>query len=327
AAFGGDPAKVTIAGQSAGAGAVMALLVSPQAKGLFRGAIVQSVPGVGTNGSYGPLAAAEQQGVAAFGRLGAANLAAARALPTDKIMAGGLRGSPMGDGKLLPAGSPPLASNVPVVIGYTMDDLFGNRSGVVTAAAWKAEAADRYGDKAADFLKYYPGDTDAQATHSAHMETADRTYALKLVDWLGLRGATAPVYGYLFTHVEPGPQSGQYGAFHTSDVPYEMDTLRLSPNRTFTDVDRKLADQFSSYVANFAKTGNPNGTGLPRWEAMTAQNKAIMDLGDTVTPSRAVPDGADAIIAAGRAPGRAGAAPAGGGRGAAAPAAPAGRGG
>src|SRR6185295_16750251 len=99
-------------------------------------------------------------------------------------------------------------------------------------------------------------------------------------------------------------------AFHTSEVPYEFNTLHLSPGRTFSDVDRRLAEQLSSYVANFVKNGDPNGGRLPRWPAMTAENKALMDLGDHIAVSRAIPPGADAVIAAGKPP-----APAGRGRG------------
>lgn len=304
AAFGGDPGKVTIAGQSAGAGSVMSLLVSPAAKGLFRAAILQSTPGPGTNGNYPSLATAEQQGVAALAQMGAADIAAARALPFEKVLAAPGRAAPIADGRAIPAAPnpPPLASNVPVMIGYTLNDLFGSRSDPVTAAAWRAEAAERYGDQAAEFLRFYPGETDRQATYSAHRESADRLYGAKMVEWLDRRGATAPVFGYLFSHVEPGPQSARWGAFHTSEVPYEFDTLALSPNRAFTDVDRALAGQFSSYVANFVKTGDPNGAGLPRWAALTPQSKAIMELGDEVRLSRASPAGAEAILAAGKPP-------------------------
>jgi para-nitrobenzyl esterase len=89
-------------------------------------------------------------------------------------------------------------------------------------------------------------------------------------------------------------------------VPYEFNTLHLSPGRDFTDVDRRLADQLSSYVANFVKTGDPNGGALPKWPAMTAENKALMELGDKIGVTRAVPAGADAVIAAGKPPAPAG---------------------
>jgi para-nitrobenzyl esterase len=193
--------------------------------------------------------------------------------------------------------------------GYTLNDLFVSRA-PVTAAAWKTEVAERYGDRTDEFLKFYPGDTDDQAARSAQREAVDRGFNLKLVEWLGIRGASKPVFAYLFTHVEPGPESARYGAFHTSEVPYEFNTLHLSPGRTFTDVDRRLAEQLSSYVVNFVKNGDPNGGALPRWPAMTAENKALMDLGDRIVVSRAVPAGADAVIDAGKPP-----APAGRGRG------------
>lgn len=326
AAFGGDPAKVTLAGQSAGAMSEQALLVSPVAKGLFRGAIVQSPAAPGTNGNYTPRATAEQATVAAFGRGGIASIKDARALPATQANSAGGRGGLVADGRIVPemTGVRTLVSDVPMMIGYTLNDLFASRA-PVTGASWNAEVGERYGDRAAEFLKFYPGETDEQAARSAQRELVDRSYNLKLVDWLGTRGATKPVYAYLFTHVEPGPESARYGAFHTSDVTYAFNNLHLSPGRTFTDVDRRLADQFSSYVANFVKTGDPNGTGLPKWPAMTAENKALMDLGDRVGVTRAVPAGADAIIAAGKPPSppaRGGGAGRGSGASSAAPPAP-----
>jgi para-nitrobenzyl esterase len=312
AAFGGDPTKVTIAGQSAGAMSVQALLVSPEARGLFRGAIVQSPAAPGMIGSFTPRETAEQAAVAAFGRAGVASIAAARALPAIDANRVGGRGGLVADGRVIPAvaGVRTVVSDVPVMTGYTLNDLFVSRA-PVTAASWKTEAADRYGDKAAEYLRFYPGDTDAQAMQSARREAVDRAFNLRLVDSLATSGGTKPVFAYLLTHVEPGPESARHGAFHTSEVPYEFDTLHLSPGRTFTDVDRRLAAQFSSYVANFVTTGDPNGGSLPRWPAMTATNKAVMDLGDRVALTRAVPAGADAVIAAGKPP----AGPGRGGRG------------
>ena len=302
-AFGGDATQVTIAGQSAGAMSVQALLVSPLSKGLFRGAIIQSPAAPGTNGNYPPLATAEQSSVAALASSGIASISAARALPATQASRVGGRGGLVADGRVIPAATPGvLASDVPVMTGYTLNDLFVSRA-PATAASWKIEVAERYGDRAAEFLTVLPGDADDQAARSAQREAVDRGFNLKLVEWLGTRGASKPVFAYLFTHVEPGPESARYGAFHTSEVPYEFNTLHLSPGRTFTDVDRRLADQFSSYIANFVKNGDPNGGTLPRWPAMTAENKSLMDLGDRIVVSRAVPAGADAVIAAGKPPG------------------------
>jgi para-nitrobenzyl esterase len=302
-AFGGDASKVTIAGQSAGAMSAQALLVSPVAKGLFRGAIIQSPAAPGTNGNYTPRATAEQAAVAALERAGAHSIKDARALPAAQANTAGGRGGLVADGRIIPVSPAPavFASDVPVMTGYTLNDLFVSRA-PATAESWKAEVQERYGDRASEFLKFYPGSTDDQAARSAQREAVDRGFNLKLVDWLAIRGATRPVFTYLFTHVEPGPESARYGAFHTSDVPYEFDTLHLSPGRNFTDVDRQLARQLSSYVANFTKTGDPNGASLPKWPAMTAENKVVMELGDQIVASRAIPPGADAVIAAGRPP-------------------------
>ncbi len=320
AAFGGDASKVTIAGQSAGAMSVQALLVSPVANGLFRAAIIQSPAAPGTVGTFTPREAAEQATVTTFERAGVRSISDARALPAIEANKIGGRGGLVADGRLIPVSSGPrtVASDVPVMTGYTLNDLFVTRS-PVTTESWKAEAAERYGDRAAEFLRFYPGNTDEQAMRSARREAVDRAFNLRLLDSIAANGGTRPVFAYLFTHVEPGPESAQHGAFHTSEVPYLFDTLHLSPGRDFTDIDRRLAGQFSTYVANFAKTGNPNGEALPEWPAMTAANKALMDLGDRVTLTRAVPDGADEVIAAGRPP----AVPGRGGRGAAPAPAPA----
>jgi para-nitrobenzyl esterase len=298
---------------------VQALLVSPPAKGLFRSAIVQSPAAPGTNGNYTPLATAEQSAVTALAGSGVTSIAAARALPAAEANRVGGRGGLVADGRVVPAAAPRLfASDVPVMTGYTLNDLFVSRA-PVTAATWKTEVMERFGDRTGEFLKFYPGDTDEQAARSAQREAVDRGFNLKLVEWLGIRGGSKPVFAYLFTHVEPGAESARYGAFHTSEVPYEFNTLHLSPGRTFTDVDRRLAEQLSSYVANFVKSGDPNGGTLPRWPAMTAENKALIDLGDRIVVSRAVPPGADAVVAAGKPPAGRGR----GGRGAGAP--PAGR--
>jgi len=303
-AFGGDAAKITIAGQSAGGGSVLALLSSPLAAGLFRAAIVESSPGTGR---YASLAAAETAGAASLQQWGVESIPQARALPVSTLMGGGQRGpggGPIADGKVIPAGKSPvtMSNDVPVIIGYTLDDLFGARAGTVTTADWQQEAAERYGAKAAEFLRYYPGGSDAQATASAKREAADRNMLAPLIDWLGTRGAKQPVYAYLFSHVEPGPQSAQFGAFHTSEVPYLFDTLHLSPGRGFTAVDSHVVQQFSGAAVNFVKTGNPNGAGLPVWKPLTANGRDVMNFADDAQASRIFPVGADAVMAVGKPP-------------------------
>jgi para-nitrobenzyl esterase len=274
ASFGGDASKVTIQGQSAGAMSVHALIASPEAKGLFRGAIVEAG---GIGGTFGPLATAEETGKTYLQNLGAASIAAARATPLDRIMATTTRGGVVMDGKVIPKGGPPTpaASDVPVLIGANL-----NEGGVktVTAAAWKADVEARYGARAAEMLKLYPAGSDAEARNSAEREAADRTF-LTYQDFVARRASAKPVYAYQFTQVLPGPKSAEYGAFHTSELPYVMNSLHLTLNRNITDVDRRVGDQTATYWANFVKTGNPNGAGLPQWPAFS-QSAQVMNLGD-----------------------------------------------
>jgi carboxylesterase type B len=87
------------------------------------------------------------------------------------------------------------------------------------------------------------------------------------------------VFVYMWGHALPGPDVASYGAFHTSEVPYVMNTLFAS-DRPFTEIDRRIADAVSSYWANFAKTGNPNGGLLPRWAPFTSAAPSAFELAD-----------------------------------------------
>lgn len=302
-AFGGDPAKVTIAGQSAGGGSVLGLLASPEAKGLFRAAIVQSAPGMG---SYPPPSAAEQSGSALVKSWNVQSIADARALPVEKLTVSpgpGGGGLPIADGKVIPTASQSLgmANDVPVMTGYTLNDLFAPTRRV-TATEWNTEARERYGSQAEKFLRFYPGDSDAQASDSATREITARAEMAPILEWMEHRGAQSPVYAYLFSHVEPGPNAAQYGAFHSSELPYMFDTLHLSPGRDFTEVDRNVVRQFSGAVVNFVTTGNPGGGTVPTWPALDAEGKAVMEFNATAKLSRIYPEGADGVIAAGSPP-------------------------
>ena len=102
--------------------------------------------------------------------------------------------------------------------------------------------------------------------------------------WARERSKTAKteVYEYLWDHALPGPDAERFGAFHTSEVPYVLNTLSMS-DRPFTDADRKIADMMSSYWANFAASGNPNGKGLPLWPPVS-EKPEIMEVGDKTGP-------------------------------------------
>jgi para-nitrobenzyl esterase len=103
--------------------------------------------------------------------------------------------------------------------------------------------------------------------------------------WAMNRGKTArtKAFTYFWDHPLPGPDVEKYGAFHTSEVPYVMNAVAMS-DRPFAESDRRIADTLSSYWANFMKTGNPNGAGLPQWPAVTKDPAMTMEIGETNAP-------------------------------------------
>jgi len=301
AAFGGDPARVTIAGQSAGAADAHSLVASPLAKGLFARAIEES--GSNIPGNMRTLAEQEKDGVRFAEAKGAHSVAELRAMSVQDIIkpvTGGapLRFGPVVDGHFLTA--PPSEifaqgkqNDVPELTGCNKDDLGG---GVphpdTTVDLFVKMAHKRYGDMAEAFLKLYPADSDAQAGNSQN-ESARDQLRTSMYLWTLNRAKTAKsqVWTYYWDHTLPGPDAERYGAFHTSEVPYVFDSLAKS-DRPFTEADRKIADMMSSYWVNFAVTGDPNGKGLPHWSAVSEARDMTMELGDTNKPISIAGNGA-----------------------------------
>jgi para-nitrobenzyl esterase len=317
ASFGGDPTRVTIGGQSAGAMAVHDLIASPLAKGLFHGGVMQS----GNNGiggaAGGPvialhtLAEAEAAGVRFAESRGAHSLAELRALTWQQLTAqatpsvttppAGGRGAsfsaaPIVDGYFLPleemqAVAQRKHNDVPVLAGCTLGELGagggmggGGRQGpAATLEAYQAQARQQYGDLAEDFLKLYPAASDQEVAVVRAQATRDRALSGMYL-WAKQRNKTSrnKAFLYLWDHTLPGPNSERLGAFHTADVPYILNTLDMS-DRPFTEADHKAAAMMSSYWANFTKNGDPNGPGLPVW-APVGDKPEIMEVGDNNGP-------------------------------------------
>ncbi len=285
AVFGGDPGKITIAGQSAGAMSVNELVGSPLAKGLFQRAIAQS-GGMFTPdpGFRSDLSEGEKEGKLLMIKLKVNSLGELRSIPAETLLKEGGRMGPLIDGYVIKSAYPVFKAHaqndVPLLTGWNADDLsfFAPK---LTAEKFKEEAEKRYRNKAADFLKLFPANNDSLALNSQKLISV-LSFGGQNYRWAMVQTAFSnkPAYLYYFTRIPPGEPN--FGAFHSAEFGYALNTLKLW-NRPFTDYDHKLAEMMSSYWVNFAATGNPNGKGLPEWPAFDQKKKMIIEFGDQVS--------------------------------------------
>jgi para-nitrobenzyl esterase len=305
AAFGGDPENVTIFGESAGGVSVHSLLTIPLAKGLFQKAIIESGGGrdgvltgrpIATEGTdpYYPVSA-ESIGVNFAKRhkidgVDAAALSELRALSVSELVDGGqesdgqggppIYSGPILDGKLVTEtaqsaymkGSQPL---VPLIIGSNSAEV---PAGFVNADS-KEALFKLFGTMKGDASAIYDPNGNTEFPRILSMVNTDKVWAEPArFTARAFAAKKAPAYIYLFSYVSPSmKQFMRYGAAHASEIGYVFDNLRNRDGSAVTPKDQEVANIMNAYWTNFAKTGNPNGSGLPKWPSYNPTGNELME--------------------------------------------------
>ncbi len=309
AAFGGDPGKVIVAGQSAGAGSVVQQIFSPRAQGLFRGGVMLS--GCNYSGSNTPLPEAEAIGLEIQKQLEATSLEAMRQAPADQILAlqnefqlgrsvAGVRTSGVIDGYFMPDTKAAIlaagkAADVPIIASFTHDEANTALKQATTVDEYRKAAAEVFGPAAPEFLTLYPVATDAEVKVVAQDAANDAAGLFNARECAQLRGQRQNSATYMTAFARKHPyvpgvriadqDIATVGAYHTSEVPYYFGTQdaynAFRPTRNWTPWDRELSAKLTASLIAFARTGNPSTPDVA-WPAWSGADEQYISFGDDI---------------------------------------------